>query len=340
MKKYTVIFCKLCLVTILLGFILETCGQSANHGPIYHTYQGGDAPLGIAIDSAGHVWVTNANTNSVTELSPLGATIKAYNVGTGPVGIAIDSAGNVWVSNYADGTVSEINLSACPPYTPYSCTLATYTYSVGSYPMGITINASGNIWISASNGLTKLNSNGIIISTYSVGAAAMTAIDALGNIWASTSNGITELSPTGTTIDTYQVAAGSIAIDASGNIWAVTNSNNKVSLSHLNLNKGVINTIGVYSVGTAPHGIAIDAVGNVWVTNKGDDTVTELSPAGKTIGTYTVGIEPEGIAIDSAGNVWVANEGDMTVTEFPGITKGPQFFPLYVQNMVLFSTKR
>ena len=53
--------------------------------------------------------------------------------------------------------------------------------------------------------------------------------------------------------------------------------------------------------------IAFDGT-NMWVTNRGDDTVTKLSPAGAMLGTFAVGSDPVGIAFDGT-HMWVAGSG-------------------------------
>lgn len=65
----------------------------------------------------------------------------------------------------------------------------------------------------------------------------------------------------------------------------------------------------------APQGIAVDASGNLWLPNKGNNSVTELSPTGAPLSSstgYTGLSTPSALAIDTAGNIWVANQGGGT----------------------------
>src|SRR5208282_5066024 len=64
-----------------------------------------------------------------------------------------------------------------------------------------------------------------------------------------------------------------------------------------------------------PEGVAIDAANNVWVTNKGGNTVTELTSSGGLAGDFAPsGADFNallGVAIDAAGNVWVTDCGTL-----------------------------
>lgn len=59
-----------------------------------------------------NVWVAHSNSNTVTRLSNSGAVIKTIAVGTTPTGVAVDSAGKVWVTNYASHNVMRIDPAA------------------------------------------------------------------------------------------------------------------------------------------------------------------------------------------------------------------------------------
>ena len=59
-----------------------------------------------------------------------------------------------------------------------------------------------------------------------------------------------------------------------------------------------------------PDGLAFDAAGNLYVANSGNDTVSEVTPAG-VVSTFASGFNfPDGLAFDAAGNLYVANSGN------------------------------
>ena len=267
-----------------------------------YAYPGFHNPIGIAIDNAGNVWVTNEGDNTVSELSPttvagIYQTIATYDVSSNPYGgIAIDNTGNIWVTNEGNNSVTELS----PTSTPGIYQTNT-TYDVGYYPYGIAIDKSGNVFV--------------------VNECA----DSICN-----NGSVTELSSTSTpgifqTNTTYDVGLYSyvMAFDASGNAWVVNecadSSCNNGSVTELSPTStpGIYQTITTFMTGYESYGIAIDKSSNVLVVNYGagnNGSVTELSPDGTggyfTYTTYTAGIgyEPEGgIAIDNSGNVWITN---------------------------------
>jgi len=85
---------------------------------------GGTVPKGIAIDGAGHKWISNQNpgASSITELSADGATNLSPTTGLGygsmggAYSIAIDQSGNVWVGN--PGHIFEFIGAGAPTRNP------------------------------------------------------------------------------------------------------------------------------------------------------------------------------------------------------------------------------
>ena len=80
-------------------------------------------PLGVAVDSPGHVWVANSNGKSVTALNNDG-TLKGDFPSAGsnfnrPLGVAIDSSGYVWVTNSGGHSVTQLVGAAAPVKTPF-----------------------------------------------------------------------------------------------------------------------------------------------------------------------------------------------------------------------------
>jgi len=293
-----------------------------------YTFTVGSAPWGIAVDASDNIWVSNFLDSTITKLSNTGTIIGTYSDigGYGPAGIAIDASGNVWVAN---GNWGSDNLTELKPTGSFMG-----AFSVGHTPYCVAIDASGNIWVanSSANGndpkVTKLNSSGVLIGSFVVGAAPPfgIAIDASGNAWVTfLNNTVTELSPTGTTIATYPVGMTphGIAIDQSGNVWVANHDDGTITkLAH----DGT--TTETFYIGNHPQAVAVDSIGNVWVTNDSDNGgITELNSNGTIIQNYPMLQSTMGIAIDSSGNVWVTNNSNNTVTKLVGVTVGPEFFP-------------
>jgi streptogramin lyase len=107
------------------------------------------SPTGVAVDSAGNLYVADQN-NGIERVPPAGT---AYNLGSGdsnivePYGIAVDSAGNVYYTDTALGIVGKIAPST---------TVTLFAQSL-SQPEGVAVAPNGDIFVAETN-----NGNGVI----------------------------------------------------------------------------------------------------------------------------------------------------------------------------------
>lgn len=70
-----------------------------------------DNPSGLALDSAGNVYVADTGNSSVRKVTPAGVVTTLSNDFDEPRGIAVDRNGNVFVADTADFTIDKINSS-------------------------------------------------------------------------------------------------------------------------------------------------------------------------------------------------------------------------------------
>jgi streptogramin lyase len=315
-------------------------------------------PTGIAIDGSGNVWVTNNSSNSVTELSSVGAPLSPFSGYTGgglqgPIGIAIDDSGNVWVANRSGNSITELSKSGAP--------VSPSTGFIGgglTSPLSIAIDPSGNVWaIEGGNAanetvIAELSNAGVPISppTGFSSAAQLTptyvAIDPASNLWLETErNSIAEVSSSGTLVgnnNVFQGGAqcnqadeiGGIAIDALGNKWSKSAFGvTKFSTSPSPICEQIGSSGGVdfqnwIGADSTPGAIAIDGSGNVWDLNVGNisEISNSLVPTSPLNGYQPLGLPtPVSIAIDGSGNVWLS--GGNSVSELIG-TSTPVVTPL------------
>ena len=213
-------------------------------------YTGGGLlePNAIAIDSSGHIWVTNQGSGSITELNGYGTPLSpssGYTGGgsNGPNGIAIDGSGNIWAGNLAnDVTELSDNGQALSPS-------GGYTAPNMAEPVAVAIDPAGNVWVAngQNSSITELNDQGAALSPaggYTGGGLSSPrglgiAIDAGGNVWvANNGNGsVTELSSSGAPLSPSTGYSGgglnqpnAIALDGSGNVWVANNYNGVTEL--------------------------------------------------------------------------------------------------------------
>ena len=98
--------------SLLLGGALtaELISDSplASAATVVQTINVGDSPNGVSSDGT-HVWVTNSEDNTVTELeASTGAAVQTIGVGSEPNGVSSDGT-HVWVANQNDSTVTELS---------------------------------------------------------------------------------------------------------------------------------------------------------------------------------------------------------------------------------------
>jgi subtilase family serine protease len=106
------------------------------------TGAGLSAPVSVAVDGAGYIWVANKNGNTVSEFtnagvaqsssSGYGSSYVSAEALNAPSGVAIDKTGGVWVTNKSGSTVTHIFGAAAPAVTPLST--ATTNGTLGTKP--------------------------------------------------------------------------------------------------------------------------------------------------------------------------------------------------------------
>ena len=132
------------------------------------------APLGLAFDASGNMWV--ASSNGVSEFNRQGTPVTATALAVGgissPEALAVDGAGQVWVAN-GNGTVSVLNNAgaAVSPASGYS--------GPGSTPAGIAIDTSGSVWIPSSTGssVTRILGAAVPVVPLAAGAAGSPGVE-------------------------------------------------------------------------------------------------------------------------------------------------------------------
>jgi NHL repeat len=240
-------------------------------------------PLGIALDSAGNIYVTNSNTantsdkiqsgSSITVYSPGSkgnaspiATIAGSNTGLSDVGgIAIDSSGNLYTEGCANNVCFSINIF--PPGSNGNVSPATTISDGLTFPVGVALDSSRNVYV---------------LNTYG-GSVPGGGI----NIFPAGSSG--NASPTATIYSnsTGLFGAAGIALDSSGEIYVADPSiGNGGSIK--------IYPAGSYATGVQPT-----------TTIAGPDT--QLS-------------NPRRVAVDSDRDIFALNFN--SVTEYPAGSSG------------------
>lgn len=125
--------------------------------------------VGIAIDSSGNLYVTDANSNTIRKITPAGVVttlaglpgVKGSNDGTAsaasfnkPLGIAVDANGNLYVADYGNNAIREITpAGVVTTIISGSNVDGTVSNVALNGPVGISVDSAGVLYITAGNGV-------------------------------------------------------------------------------------------------------------------------------------------------------------------------------------------
>ncbi len=284
------------------GGVSTLAGSAGNFGSADGTGSNArfDGPQGIAIDSAGTLYVAdtvNATIRKITAqgvVSTLAGSAGNYGItdGTGsaarfyePQGVAVDSAGNVYVADTGNQTIREMTAAGV---------VSTLAGVPGSY---------GNIDGTGSNeGTNTARFNG----------PAALAVDSGDNVYVADyfNHTIRKITPAGV-VSTLAGLPG---------VWGNTDGTNSAARFY------------------EPAGIAVDSAGSVYVLDSGNHSIRKLVPAGTNWVVSTLagvpGVSgssdgmgntvefnyPAGLAVDITGFLYVADTGNNTIREGAVIT--------------------
>lgn len=263
----------------------------------------------FALDASGDLWITNTNTNSVSEWSNLGAPISPAVLGSttggftpaglnAPGPIAVDANGYVWIGN-GNGSLAELDPTATP--------VAGSPFFGGGLttPVGMAIDGTGTMWITNSGSpgdIARFSDFGIALSPangYTDGLAnpLPIAIDGSNNVWiqnedrnggqaflAAELNGASGGLTLGVPSGFSAISQRQVAVDASGNVWGpsvcgvfeIPTGYNGTAYGAQVIDNGNIQTIGNASA------VAVDGANRVWLAGSGTASGGNNCTAGLT----------------------------------------------------------
>ncbi|MDT5350607.1 MAG: serine/threonine protein kinase, bacterial, partial [Mycobacterium sp.] len=126
----------------------STQATTQHHEPTYGPqvtlpFTGLDSPWGVAVDSAGAVYVADAGDNRVLKLAAGSATqsVLPFTGLQGLMGVAVDSAGNVYATDNSSNRVLKLAAgSSTPTVLPFTGLTA---------PCGVAVDSVGNLYVTA-----------------------------------------------------------------------------------------------------------------------------------------------------------------------------------------------
>ncbi len=267
----------------------------------FEVYQ---SPAGIAIDSAGNVWVSRYSNEKkiVSEYGSEGKFLKGFGEFGGfpeefglARGMAINKGtGEVYVDNYIDGEESgaeNIHVFSAE---------GKYLRSIGTKPTGVAVDSGGNVWeVDNYTSVREYSSTGELMASFGAKGKEKEKIQ-------------------------FEGAEGILVWN--GKVFVTDSVNDRVT--EFSTSGAYIAEFGKEGKGegqfSEPSGIAIDAATEIlYVADTGNNRVQEFSTTGEYLTKF--GSEgsgegqlkkPRGIAINSSDGVYVVDAGNQRVEEW------------------------
>lgn len=264
------------------------------------------APLGIASNGEGLVYVADASADRVQVFTADGAHITAFGApGAGPgelsgAGhVAVDEpTGSVYVADTANARVQRFTQRGVPV-----AVLGMRGLGDGQFqsPSGVAVDSLGNVFVadSQTNRVQRFTADGAFDVAWST-----TAPNELGS-------------------------AQDVAVDVFGDVYVVDSARNRVEKftrdgARIDGWGGAGSRAGQFD---RPSGVATDGEGNVYVADTGNDRIQMFTFEGahlESIGRTGSGagelLEPVDVASDRTGAVYVADRGNARVQKFAAQT--------------------
>jgi hypothetical protein len=310
-------------------------------------------PEGVAVDSAGNIYVADSYFNTIRKVTPAGTVstlaglanpFGGYADGTGtnalfnlPVGVAVDSSGNVYVADQSNNRIRKVTPGGA--VSTLAGAVRGYADGTGSAarfnnPRGIAVATNGNVYVAEYFGqiIRKITPGGAVSTFAGLGSTNFIPVGGYAD---------------GTNETAQFNFPTSVAVDMAGNLYVGDNNNSLVrritivgtnrvasTLAGLARNPGSADGTGSAARFYGPFGVAVDNEGKVYVADAYNNTIRVGFPgtppilgnvrASQQAGGATVDLfyDLAGAALQNPVGVSVSIDGgisfNVTATHFTG----------------------
>ena len=313
-----------------------TGGFGGDNGPATGAQLWG--PAGVAVDSAGNLFIADTYNYRIREVS--GGTITTVAGGEtpgfggdngpatsaqllNPLSVTVDAAGNLYIADRFNNSIRKVSNGVISTVagswmSGFSGDNGPATSALLSAPMSVAVDSAGNLYIADHDNNRIRKVSGGVITTVAGGGSF--------------------LGDSGPATSALLSGASGVAVDSAGRIYIADTGNNRIR----RVSNGVITTVagnGGFSFfgdnGPAtsaqlyhPEGVAVDSGGSLYIADSGNQLVRKVSNGVITAvaGNGTPGFSgdngpaidaqlsgPNGVAVDSAGNLYIADSGNFRI---------------------------
>jgi len=247
-----------------------------------------NAPAGLAIDSAGELYIADSSNNRVRKVYN-GVIITVFNT-PGPTGLALASTTTLYVAA-----------------SSYFGTLSQQTPGIPS-AVDVAVDQAGDLYTTSGAFVLEIPARGLVTTIAGSGASPNFGGD------------------NGPAITAQLYSPSSVAMDSSGNWYIADTSNNRIRrVTPAGVISTIAGTGTAGSTGdngpasaaelNAPRGLAFDIFGNLCIADSGNSEVRKITPQGLMLPSITQLNNPVSVATDTQGSVYIADAGNNRIVK-------------------------
>jgi sugar lactone lactonase YvrE len=316
-------------------------------------------PQGVAVDSAGNVYIADALAQVVRKVNAAGVITTvagnpaATSLGDGgpatsaglyaPTGVAVDGAGNLYIADSQNNLIRRVDAVSGLITTVAGNGTVSSTFGDGTLATQASLNTPSDVAVDPAGNLYIADQYNNCVRRVDAGTGVITTVAGGGN----PDPGTDGLGDGGLAVNAVLNDPSSVALDSSGNLYIADSGNNLIR----EVSSGIISVVAgngspayggdggaaIQAALNEPTGVRVDAAGNLYIADSYNGLIRKVNGAGvistlagqaNQFGFNSNGIpanlaqlfNPTGIAIDSSGNIYIADEGNSMVRE---IVPGP-----------------